>query len=339
MAPVPADFVGYQAKESDKKAANGALAKGCRVELDEPRFGFADGRTSAEDYNVTAVGGLLLPGDTDGAGIVAPDGTGMLAYRIKCAAKGVLAVVNGKFQKCRKHVKRLGVELALLRPIFGTEPATVTVDTQKATRLLVPANAAPAGPVPPSPVSAPPDHYKCYQVKPAKTGPVGTLQSAPGKLAKNLQLTIEDAFGEGRGHPLFGDARRYGLVKAAELCLPTTKNAVDLVEQDAKGQTRTSACQVPGAGIADPNIGLLCFQTSLAARTIAQPPSPGDKGTAIVPKQTKHGKRTLKTGTPVFVGDQLGAPERVDTAKEREVCVPVRVDEPRHAVMTREEIR
>ena len=43
---------------------------------------------------------------------------------------------------------------------------------------------------------------------------VGTLQSAPGKLAKNLQLTIEDAFADGRGHPLFGDARRYGIVKA-----------------------------------------------------------------------------------------------------------------------------
>ncbi len=325
------DFIGYQVKESDKKAVNGALAKGCVVGLDDPIFDFNDGETTVENYEISKVKSLLMPGNKNDEGGVDLNGTHLLSFQIKCAKQSSLPVAGDpgkeKFPKCRKHVKHGGVEIELQNPTFGGGLSTIYVDTNKEKRVMIPANKDLNGPVPAVPGAGPPDHYKCYQVKETKAPPFGDLQDpAKGKLKKNIQVKVEDQLGEGAGHPTFGNARYYDLKKATELCVPVDKSLIDTVETDSKGATRTTTCAATPSTATDPGTGLLCFQAKAASKLIAQPWDGVDKGTKIDPKQAKHTKLTLKTGDPVFVGHQLTAPERIDTNKELEVCIPAVVN-------------
>ena len=77
---------------------------------------------------------------------------------------------------------------------------------------------------------------------------------------------------------------------------------------------------VRGAGIKHADSLLLCYQAKLAASEIPQlgcgPLNAAIKGTKITPKQLKH---TPRLGA--FVANQLGV-LRVDSTKERELCVP-----------------
>ncbi len=326
--PSAAHYMEYKVKESDKKVANGALPKGCTVTLDDTLFDFADGETTAENYELSKAKSLGLPADKNGEGGVDLDGTHLLGLQAKPSKLGVLPVVDGKFPKGRKHAKRVGVEVTISNPTFhdGSGANTVRIDTNKVTRLLVPANKDLAG-VPGVPVGST-DHYKCYKAKVSKVAPFGTLQDAKGKELKNLQVLVEDQFGDGNGHATYGDARLFDLKKVAEICNPVTKTNIDTVETDAKDVSRTTACTVAAASVSEPQMSLLCWGGKVASKAIVQPWDGADKGTAIDPKQGKHTKFALKTGNPLYLGHQFSAPERVDTLKEQGLCFPVEVTDP-----------
>lgn len=319
----PIHFMEYKIKETDKKAVNGALAKGCNVTLDDPIFDFDDGESTAENYAVFKAKSLGLPADKNGEGGVDLNGTHLLGLQAKPSKAGALPVSDGKFPKGRKHVKRTNVEVTISNPTFhdGSGSNTVRLSTTKTTRLLVPANKDLFGtPAPPSDTT---DHYKCYKVGTTKEGPFGTLQDSKGKLLKNLQVVVEDQFEDNAGHPQFGDARLMTLTKVMELCNPVSKANIDTTEQNGKGETRTSTCTVAPAAVNDPSTSLLCFAAKVASKEIPQPWDGVDKGTKIDPKQFKHEKLGF-----VGVGHQFTAPDTVDTVKDLHFCMPVAVTDP-----------
>ena len=318
-------FMEYKAKESDKKAVNGALAKGCNVTLDDPLFDFNDGETTAENYEVSKVRSIGLPADKNEEGGVDLNGTHLIGLQAKVAKQGVLPVVNGKFPKGRKHARRSGVEVTITNPTFhdGSGTNTIRIDTTKVTRLLVPSNKDHVS-VPAVPADTT-NHYKCYKAGASKTAPFGTLQDAKGKELKNIQVQVEDQFGDGNGHPQFGDARILQLGKVTEICNPVTKDNIDAVETDDKGETRGSTCTVTPAAVNLPDSSLICWQAKVASSQIPQPWDGISKGTKIDPKQGKHAKFSLKSGNPLYVGHQFTAPDRIDTSKEFNFCIPASI--------------
>jgi hypothetical protein len=316
-------YAEYAVKESDKKATDGALPKGCTVTLDEVLFDFADGQDTAENYVISGAKSLGLP-PQQGAGVA----THLLGLQAKPAKQGALPVVDGKFPKARKRLKRQGVEVTISNPAFydGSAANIVRIDTGKVTRLLVPTNKDHAS-VPTVPVDDT-DHYLCHKAKVSKVGPFGSLQDEDGKVLKNLQVVFENQFADGDAHPTYGDARLLELKKVTEICNPVAKTNIDSVEQDAKGNTRETGCAVATAAVAAPNTSLLCWQAKVAAKAVEQPWDGASKGTAVRPKQGKHVKLTLKEGSPLYLGHQFTAPDRLDTSKELNFCFPATVTNP-----------
>ena len=323
--PIPSiHYMEYKTKESDKKALNGSLAKGCVLTLDDALFDFDDGESTSEDYNISKNVSLGLPADKNSENTVDLEGTHLLGFKVKAAKLGVLPVVDGKFQKGRKHAKRFGVEVTIENPTLhdGSGSNTIYLNTKKVTRLLVPANKDLAS-VPLVPSGT--DHYKCYKAKTTRTAPFGTLQDAKGKELKHLQVTIEDQFADGNSHPTYDNARLFDLKKVTEICNPVSKDNIETLEMDDNGNTRVSTCSVAPATILDPNTSLICWQAKRASKAYTQPWDGVDKGTKIDPKQGKHVKRSLKDGTPLYVGHQLTAPDRLNTIKELHFCLPAMV--------------
>jgi cysteine-rich repeat protein len=136
------------------------------------------------DADVVRPRSLCLPASKNGGAVLDPV-THAEEYRIKSALA---------------HVRRRGV---VVTDQFGT----LTVDTVKAERLLVPTNKSLMGPAtPPSPGVA--DHYKCYKVK----------VRAP-KFPKGIQATVADQF----------EDRLYDVKKPRHLCVPASKDGEPLV--------------------------------------------------------------------------------------------------------------
>ena len=316
----PVHYVEYKTRESDKKAPDGVLARDCNVTLDDPLFDFADGETTAENYEIKKNVSLGLPADKNDEGGGDLAGTHLIGMQAKPSKKGALPVVDGKFRKGRKHAKRFGVEVTIDNPTFhdgGTN--TIRIDTNRVTRLLVPANKDFES-VPTVPADST-DHYKCYKAKASKTS-MGTLQDSAGKELKNLQVVAEDQFADGAGHATYGDARLYDLKKVVEICNPVTRDDVDMVETDDGGETRTSTCTGSAATVSNADSSLICWQAKAATKSYAQPWDMLEKGTPIEPKQAKHVKRTRKDGTALYVGHPFTAPNRLDTSKELTFCMP-----------------
>ncbi len=321
-APAPSfHFVEYKVKESDKKAADGVLAKGCVVTLDDPIFSFGDGQATAENYEISKAKTLSLPADKNGEGGVDLAGTHLLGLQMKAAKQGALPVVGGRFPSARKAPRRSGVEVAIANPTFhdGAAINTLRLDVGKETRLLVPANKALSGsPGVPGDTT---DYYKCYKAAPTKEAPFGSLQEqAKGKLLRNLQVVAEDQFGDGASHATYGDARLYDLSKVTEICNPVSQTAIDTMEQDAGGDVRTSSCSVTPASVNDPDTSMICFAAKAASSSVVQPWDGVSKGAKIEPKQNKHAKFSLKTANALHLGHSFTAPDRVDTSKEVHFC-------------------
>lgn len=122
---------------------------------------------------------LCAPASRDGS-VVTDDETHLEGYKLKAA--------SGE----PKHVPVTGIEVA---DAFGT----LTLDTVKANRLLVP-TAKNLGAPAPAPAGAI-DHYKCYKVKVTKDTP---------KFAKGVQAVVADQF----------ENRTYDIKKPTRLCVP-----------------------------------------------------------------------------------------------------------------------
>ena len=323
--PVP--FLEYKVKEADRTGPNGILPSTCVVTVDDPLFDFGSG-PSAENYRVSLVRSLSLPADREATGAVDLDGNRLLGLLIRGSSKGALPPTSGQFTPSRKHVKRTDVVVRILDEwLFdGAGNHTVQVDTKKETRLLLPTGAGFGGP--PDPATGARNAFKCYKVKAAGGGAnTGTLQDVKGKELKNLQVVVEDAFGDGQGHPIFGDGRRFDLRNVTELCNPVRLDDVDKTESDSSGATRTSTCSVAGQDIAPPATSLLCWRLRASRLILEQPWTFAVPPLPIDPKQQKHRKRLESAGEAIHLTHPLEAPDLVNTAKENHVCFPAVVSD------------
>ncbi len=121
-----------------------------------------------------------------------------------------------------KHLKQTGL---MVTDRFGT----LTLDTMKSDRLLVPAASRLGAPAP-EPGDAL-DHFKCYKVKTTKGTP---------KFAKNTRVDVVDGF----------ESRAYELKRPSRLCLPANPNGEGIVNdadrllcyraKRAKGETKAA---------------------------------------------------------------------------------------------------
>ena len=165
-----------------------------------PALTLVDAFESRETQVVKPVA-LCNPADQDGGGIGDAE-THLAGFQIK---------------SLEKHVKQTGF---LVQNALGT----LSLDTVKEDRLLVPSAKSLKGPAVP-PVDPPVDHFKCYKAKVSKGTP---------KFPK-VQVTVADQFDL--------TARTFDVKKPTKLCLPVDKN---------------------GEGIQSPNALLVCYSAKPA---------------------------------------------------------------------------
>lgn len=319
----PRVFLEYKVKEADRSRPNGILSSSCHVTLDDPLFDFESGPT-AENYRVSLVRSLGLPAKREAQGLTDLEGTRLVGWLIRGAAKGVLPPGSGKFTASRKHAQRENVVVRLLDRWIddGSGQHTVYLETKKETRLLLPAGHSAAGPA--EPPNGPGNAYKCYKVKASTIrGVSGSLQFSGGKERTNLQVLLEDEFGDGQGHPQFGDGRRFDLRNVTELCNPVAISDIDREEQDALGNTRSSTCTAEPRDIGAPETSLLCWRLRSSRLLLEQPWRAQTAPVRISPKQERHRKRTIGTSSAIHLEHALRAPDLVNTSKEDNVCFPV----------------
>lgn len=193
------------------------LCYGVKTSKGSPKFAPIVGVPLADDFttgafDVKRLHDLCAPADVDGGTAVDPL-THLVAYAVK-AGKGT-----------PKHVPRTGL-------VVTDALGTITVDTKKLERMLVPSAKDLA--IPPAPPAAGAvDHFTCYAVKIAK----GTA-----KLAKGLRVSVGDQF--------TAPAVVYDVKKPLRLCLPVRVN---------------------GGTTVRPAAALACYQAKLATLKPKQP--------------------------------------------------------------------
>jgi endoglucanase len=185
---------------------------------------------------------------------------------------------------------------------------TWTLTSSRATTLMLPAGAATGGAA-----SAPSDatHYLCYKVK-QTSGPTRTQI-----LARDF---FDDCALDPDGAPAFDGSAAEGrclvdLSKAAELCNPVAKSAVEpprLTSAVIDESTPTSSAS------------LLCMKAKLARKVAGSAAGllTGLAEGASV-SQTKHVARRTSNGNPVATapGNQFPNPVALDTSKRAAVCI------------------
>jgi|GEM_PF-2722501 hypothetical protein len=147
------------------------------------------------DYTILKERGLCLPASVDG--ITAEDeATHLTPYQVK-TTKGAA-----------KHTKQTGV-------VVVSEFGTVTLDTKKEDRLLIPASLNPSGGALPAPLFGLHgiDHYKCYKAKETK----GTPKFSPAAAAVSDQ---------------FESSRNFGMKKVKLLCMAVDKDGTGVKSAD-----------------------------------------------------------------------------------------------------------
>jgi hypothetical protein len=240
---------------------------------------------SGRDYEVGKPLALALPAAKNG-GARLDATTHLLEYHVT-AARGT-----------PKFAPRLDVHLL-------NQCSDVFVAFTKPVSLLVPAAKDLASPVaPPIEATHQLDHFLCYQAKTETKLASGTLLPKP---PRRVQVDVQDQF----------QTRRYDLKGITKVCLPTAKSGNP---RFLKGDLKGEPAPFTPATVRHPEALLACYRAKLARVLIPQlgcgPVDPTDQGTKLVPSQPKHAART-----GMFVADQLGT-LRLDSVKERELCVP-----------------
>ncbi len=317
-------LVGYRVREpsrdvnGDRLPGRNRLPKDWVITVDDARIDNA-AEDDPENFVVRRTVGVLNPAEKNGEGGPLLPEQSYLEYQLRLARESVADAVNGRFPKPAKHVKRVWE--------LDNQLGTIAVESRRVESLLVPAavasDAAPA---------APPDatHYVCYGVKPTTDVREQTPGTTRGKFRRDLQAFARDQFADcvvdRDGNPSFTDSPVAGtclfdVKKPFALCNPITKTPV-------VPPRKTSA--VIAGSTPSSTRSLLCYQARLASRvTNAAAASliglPVD--TRLDPRQSRHTKRTVHSGTPLFVtpGNLFPAPRLLDTNRLRSFCVPTDV--------------
>jgi hypothetical protein len=327
--PTPASepYLGYKIKAPQKDLLGAPIAGNVAVPdfivtLDDIDLNDADA-DDPENFRLTKNKELLNAAarDTDG-GPINP----ALHYMRYDAALGPESVgppVSGEFAKPPKHITRLWQ----LTNAYGS----ISVLSKKVKALLVPA-AANSVSSPPAPADA--THYACYQIKATYDVTAQTPDGGDGvgKFRKDLQVFLEDPFfndcallDDGMT-PSFDNtavegACLFDLKKPVELCNPVNKTAVV--------PPRVTAAVIDESTAASTK-SLLCYKVALSTKYKYGPVAAltgAMLDAAIVPKQSKHLKRGLKTSDPILItaGNQFPWPVMLNTLKPSVACVPTDV--------------
>ena len=237
-----------------------------------------------------------------------------LRYQMKLAKQGI----NGGSSpaKAVKHKKR--------RWQLQNEFGTINVISKKASAVLIPAAKSLA-----SPPANPGDnnHFICYQVTASKET---SDQTPGGKFRKDLQAYFADQFidclNDASGNPSFDGTPvqnrcLFDLKKVKELCNPMDKNSVL--------PPRETLAFISGSN-ATTTTSLLCYQAKRASKFTNSDAATlvgVTVGSKIDPKQSKHLKRRVKDGNPVYTapGNLFPRPNLLDTNKEELACIPTDV--------------
>lgn len=119
------------------------------------------------------------------------------------------------------------------------------------------------------------------------------------------------------------ETRRYDLQKVTRLCAPAEPAGAPVV---VSGPDAGRPVPVASAPVRRPADQLVCYRVKLATKLIAQngcgPALPGDRGTALTPKQPKHASRD-----PIHASSLLSS-ETLASIKEAELCIPSAVEPP-----------
>lgn len=155
------------------------------------------------------------------------------------------------------------------------------------------------------------DSYLCYSAKALRRLANGDKVD---DLIDGIQVDVVDDLNA-------GETRRYDIKKVTRLCLPA---AIDGAPALTAGPDRGAPWPINPATIRSSGQSLLCYSVGLARKYIAQdgcgPAEPGDRGTGIDPRQTRHER---KEG--VHTADGFGS-AIAKTSKEKEICLPTIVE-------------
>lgn len=308
-------YLRYDAKAS--KVDNNRFPKDFNLSVDDASLANSE-PDDPENYAVEKERSVLLPALAGGGAAVDPWALSYVRYQTKEAKQGIGAAVAGKFPKAVKAPPR--------RWELTNSLGTITVDTKKATALLIPASVNPT--VSATPLVGEYTPYACYQAKIAKG--VASDQAPEGKKLAPLQTFLVDKFHDcaldADGNVTFASTSVEGtclfdLTKPVELCSPATTSPVT--------DGRETVATIAGETATTSEV-LLCYKPKLAksitsesAATLAEA-TVGDS----IAKQSKTTKRRLKDANPVYVApsDSFPAPTELDTSKVGAVCLPTVVN-------------
>ena len=245
------------------------------------------------EYDVVRPTQLGLPANKNDEGVFDAD-THLMEYKLQELARG-----SGKFQK--RNV--------LITNQCNTD---LILEVQKPESILVPSNKDVTGSQPgrPDPATHDVDHFLCYK---ARTPPRSADGTRLPRFPRGIQVEVVDQF-DG------DDPRRYDLRKVTKLCNPVDKSGTPILRS---GPNRGGPFPNPleGASIENADAHLVCYQAVLSTSNIVQnecgPADPTDRGTRINPRQARH----TKLENQVVINNQF-RPERLDTIKETEFCIP-----------------
>jgi hypothetical protein len=195
-----------------------------------------------------------------------------------------------------------------------TQCGGLTLTVTKPVAALVPTAASATAPVTaPSEATHELDHFLCYAAKAQKKRSDGT---PVGGLAKGTQIDVADAIDP-------QTTRRYDVKKVAWLCDPVAKSGTPSI---LAGPAKGTPFPLTPASVRHAGSHLVCYTVAPAKKRVQQtgcgPTTPGDKGTKIVPPQTKPVPFVGR-----FVASQLGAGQ-VDGKKPALLCMPASLAAP-----------
>jgi endoglucanase len=298
--PAPDTYVTYRTKVPRETpggtplAGDNELPEDWIVTLNDAAIDDGDA-DDPENFRIARATGLADPAEIDAAGTPSAPDVHYVRYAASLGPEGTGAGAPVP------HASRVWT----VQNSYGTW----TLTSSKATTLMLPAGAALGGAA-----SAPADatHYLCYKVKQG---------DGPHRTQVLTRDFFDDCALDASGSPSFDGSAAEGhclvdLSKAAELCNPVAKSAVE--------PPRMTTAVIDGSTPSPAAKSLLCLKAKLARKVAA---SPGSlltglaEGTGV--SQSKHVARRTKTGDPVATapGNLFPNPVALDTSKRATVCI------------------
>lgn len=280
VAPAADSFSVYSTRRAQ---TDEPLARFGPLVLGEPRFSPAP----ESEFNVTRAKHLALPSSINDGEILRPS-TSLTAYQLQLSPNQAWFPANDSIS-VRNACGLLS--LKVIKPKWLLVPGQYRLD-------------APGSPSATSPIGeSSVDHLLCYRVQQRRRSDDGSQASS---VVRDAQVDSED--------PL--EARRFDLRRPRLLCLPTSVDGSPVFQS---GPLAGEPKALAAVGIADTNLGLLCFATRRSRTEIEQfgcaAAVADDPGQVIEPRQPRH------RGIGIDASDPF-ASRKLRTINGASLCLP-----------------